>query len=81
MQKPGQQQFSVYVLQNPSGRFYVGHTCDLNRRLVEHNSPNHNPSKCTSRQSGPWQLIYQEHHPNRSEAMHRERWLKSGAGR
>ena len=35
----------------------------------------------TSRNQGPWKLAYHEEYPTRSEAMKRERWLKSGAGR
>ena len=31
--------YCVYILQNPSGRFYIGHTDDLERRLGEHNNP------------------------------------------
>ncbi|MBV8586713.1 MAG: GIY-YIG nuclease family protein, partial [Verrucomicrobia bacterium] len=28
----------VYVIQNVEGRFYVGMTTDLERRLIDHNS-------------------------------------------
>ena len=30
--------FWTYILENPAGRFYVGHTEDIERRLSEHNS-------------------------------------------
>ena len=72
----------MYVLVSEStGRRYVGQTDDLARRLAEHNDPNHNVRKYTSRQKGPWRLVHVESFPTRSEAMRRERWLKSGAGR
>jgi len=72
----------VYVIESIStGRLYIGQTDDLVRCLAEHNSLNHKPTKYTSRHAGPWRLIYHEVYPSRSEAMHREHWLKSCAGR
>jgi putative endonuclease len=74
--------FTVYVLVSEStGRRYIGQTADLPRRLSEHNSVAHNPRKFTSRNAGPWRLLHQETFPTRGAAMHREKWLKSGAGR
>ncbi len=29
--------FRVYILQNPAGRFYIGHTDNLETRLANHN--------------------------------------------
>jgi predicted GIY-YIG superfamily endonuclease len=29
--------FWVYILQNPEGRFYTGHTDDLAERVANHN--------------------------------------------
>jgi putative endonuclease len=78
----GSLEFTVYVLISEStGRRYVGQTDDLPRRLAEHNSVVHNPRKFTPRNAGPWRLLHQEPFPTRSAAMHREKWLKSGAGR
>ena len=72
----------MYVLESEStGRRYVGHTTDLSRRVAQHNNETHNIRKYTSKQAGPWRLIYQESQPTRGEAIRRERWLKSGAGR
>ena len=74
--------YFVYVLISDStGKRYVGQTDNVSRRLGEHNDPAHNPRKHTSRNAGPWRLIHAEAFPTRSEAMKREKWLKSGVGR
>jgi putative endonuclease len=74
--------FWVYVLlSETTGRRYVGQTEDLARRLAEHNNLFHNRRKHTSRNVGPWRLVYSEEHATRSQAMLREKVLKSGAGR
>jgi len=74
--------YYVYVLISEStGRRYIGQTGDLSRRLREHNDPVHNVRKYTTRQLGPWRLVWSESFPTRQQAMARERWLKSGAGR
>lgn len=70
--------FYVYVLQSLSyNTHYVGSTEDVERRLSEHNA-----GKCryTSGRM-PWQLVYKEECGGRSEAVRRERFLKSGQGR
>src|SRR2546425_988807 len=68
----------VYVLRNrTSGYHYTGHTADLTQRLGQHN---HGFSKSTKNR-GRWELIYQEEHDSRAEAMRREKFLKSGKGR
>ncbi|HUK31946.1 MAG TPA: GIY-YIG nuclease family protein, partial [Candidatus Acidoferrum sp.] len=70
--------FFIYVLRNQStGRLYTGHTADLTQRLGQHN---HGISKSTKNR-GTWDLVYQEEFATRSEAMRRERSLKSGQGR
>ena len=74
--------YFVYVIVSEStGKHYAGQTSDLSRRLSEHNSKEHNKRKHTSRNQGPWLLAYSEKYPTRSEAMKRERWLKSRSGR
>ncbi len=72
----------VYVIRSETtGRRYVGQTGNLERRLAEHNTPGHNLRKYTSKHAGPWTLVHDEAFESRSEAMRRERWMKSGAGR
>ncbi len=70
----------VYVLYNrQSKKIYVGQTSDLNRRIKEHNLKlgNH----FTAKFEGEWELIYKESVVTRSEALKREKQLKSFRGR
>ena len=55
-----------------SGRLYIGHTDNLNRRIVEHNS---NKSFSTKNR-GPWSVIGRLLCKNRSGAMKLEAKLK-----
>ena len=68
--------FHTYILQNVAGRFYIGHTDDLARRLIEHNSTGPAQGKYT-RKNGPWHIVWSEFHPTRAKAMVRERQIKS----
>ena len=65
----------MYVLQNPKGRFYVGQTDDLDRRVTQHNDDSSSKSKYTIK-NGPWTLVWSEPHPQRSSAVQRERQIK-----
>ena len=67
--------FWVYVLENPEGRFYVGHTDDLPRRLAEHNAPEKIGTKYTHK-NGPWTLVWSEEHQTRASAIDREKSIK-----
>jgi predicted GIY-YIG superfamily endonuclease len=73
--RESEQRFWVYILENPSGRFYVGHTNNLERRLAEHNDENATKSKFTVK-NGPWSLKWSESFPDRSLAVSRERQIK-----
>lgn len=70
--------YVVYVIQNPDGKLYVGHSNNLDRRLSEHNG---GYSRYTSGWRGPWVLVYKEVHRSRGDAMEREQELKTGKGR
>jgi len=65
----------VYVLESEAGRFYVGQTDDLNRRIGQHNGTVPANGKYTLK-SGPWRLVWHEVHPTRASAMMRERQIK-----
>ncbi len=66
--------FYTYVLYSQTfNKIYIGQTSDLNRRLSDHNS---GKSTHTSRYI-PWEIFYSEGFSSRSEAMKREKQLKS----
>ena len=66
--------YYTYILKSlTSGRFYIGQTDNLELRLARHND---NTVKSTKNR-GPWEVIYFEEYDNRSEAMIREKYLKS----
>ena len=68
--------FRVYILRNPNGRFYIGHTDDLTKRISSHNRTDKIAGKFT-RKNGPWTLVWSEEHVDRSSAVRREREIKS----
>ena len=68
--------FHVYILENPAGKFYIGHTDDLEARLRNHNLTGPTLGKFT-RKNGPWALVWTEPHSSRSSAVRRERQIKS----
>jgi putative endonuclease len=70
--------YCVYVLKSEStGKLYKGSTENLQRRWQEHQA---NLATATKNR-GPWKLVYQEEYPNRSAAILRERYFKTGKGR
>ncbi len=74
--------YFVYLLRSQTnGKTYVGQTDNLARRVSEHNDPSCRLTLYTKRNSGPWELVYSEEYPTRTEAMRREKFLKSGQGR
>jgi predicted GIY-YIG superfamily endonuclease len=68
--------FWVYILRNPQGQFYIGHTDNLDARIRSHNRTDKICNKFT-RKNGPWVLAWSEAHANRSGAMRRERQIKN----
>ena len=63
----------LYILESESsGRFYVGSTDDLDRRLSEH-LREHTPS---TRGRGPWKLVYTEQFETLIQARRRELEVK-----
>ena len=67
--------FHVYILQNLVGKFYIGHTDDLQSRLLSHNDTGPIHGKYT-RKNGPWKLVWAEELPDRCSAIARERQIK-----
>ena len=66
----------VYILQNPAGKFYIGHTEDLPTRVHSHNRTDKVLGKFT-RKNGPWELVWSEQHSTRAAAMAREYGIKA----
>jgi putative endonuclease len=63
----------LYILQSQlTGRYYVGSTNDLPRRLSEH-ARSHSPA---TKGRGPWVLVYQESFQSLLEARRREFEIK-----
>ena len=72
--------YQVYAIYNRSAeRMYIGQTEAIEDRLEAHNE--HRLGGYTSRFQGKWELIYTESAATRSEALTRERQLKSHKGR
>jgi len=67
----------VYVLELMDGRRYTGHTNNLERRRQEHQTGRSPFTRKTQMK----RLLYFEQYDTRSEAMKREKFLKSGNGR
>ena len=66
--------YYVYVLRNQEGILYIGSTADLETRVRRHQEG----KAGWTRSRGPWELVNVETFISRSEAMRRERHLKTG---
>jgi putative endonuclease len=65
--------YNTYILESEkSKKWYIGHSNDLKRRIQEHN---HGQTKST-KNKGPWKLIFKREFKNRSEALDFEFVLK-----
>jgi putative endonuclease len=71
--------FIVYVLKSlKNGKRYVGYTSKSeSERLYQHNSGCNKWTKVNK----PFNTIYTEYYENKTEAIKREKFLKSGQGR
>ena len=70
--------YYAYVLKSISHDYYYkGHCQDLEKRLIQHNS-----GMTTSIKSYiPFEVIYYETFPSEAQAINREKYFKSSAGR
>jgi len=66
----------VYVIQNSEGRFYIGLSEDVEKRLLDHNT---GVSKWTKHR-GPWSLVWQSDALTLSAARKLENLLKAQKG-
>ena len=70
--------FFTYVLFSIKfDKIYIGQTSNINKRILEHNSGLSRYTKSYT----PWKLIHSEEFYTRSEAMKREKELKTQKGR
>jgi len=70
--------FYTYVLKSiGNNKFYIGYTNNLSDRLYEHNA---GKSIYTNRYK-PWEVVYFEEFGNKEEAILREKYFKTHAGR
>ena len=68
--------FYVYVLRGPK-QLYIGSTNDLKRRFGEHQKG----LALATKNRGPWTLVYYEASMSKTDALVRERYLKTAWGR
>ena len=69
--------YYVYVLRNKlNNKFYIGSTNNLDERIKRHNEGRSGYTK-----RGKWEVYYFEEYKTRSEAMKREKEIKSKKSR
>ena len=69
--------FYVYVIQAKEGRFYIGSTEDITKRLQQHNSKQF---RGWTNRFNDWKLVYSEQFDTRTDAIKREKQIKSMKG-
>ena len=70
--------YYTYIIQSQkNGRFYIGSCHDIDIRIERHNA-GATPSTKSGR---PWKLVYSESYETNSEALKREREIKSKKSR
>lgn len=68
-----QDMFYVYILKSQkTGRFYIGSTSDLEKRILAHNKGSNKSTKY----GRPWELIYTENCTDKKGAWLRENQIK-----
>src|SRR3990167_8274650 len=75
--KSGILMYTVYILTSQkSGHHYIGTTSNIAERLRHHNSG----ANRSTRNKGPWSVVYSEEYNNKSDAWKREQQIKSYKG-
>lgn len=70
--------YYVYILYSEKGsKLYIGNTPDLKKRYIKHETGFVKSTK----NRRPLRLIYYEAYLEKKDAIRREKYLKSGAGR
>ena len=72
--------YYVYILKSTrDNKLYTGFTSNLKRRIIEHNRGS--SATRSTKNRGPFDVVYTETVKTSKEAREREKFLKSGAGR
>ena len=70
--------YYIYLLQSQKdNKWYTGCTDDLQKRFKQHN----NNGVFSTKNRGPFKLIYYEACLNKKDAFTREKYLKTGMGK
>jgi putative endonuclease len=69
--------YTYVLLSKKDGKLYTGFTRDLRKRFSDHNNGNVPSTK----NRGPFEMIYYEACLNEQDATAREKYLKSGMGK
>ena len=65
--------YYVYILRSlKNGKYYIGYTSDLNKRIREHNEGKTKGNRFLK----PFELIYKEEYQNATSARKREYYIK-----
>jgi len=68
-----------YVLESSKNKIlYKGYSSDLKQRILDHNKKRGGKY---SQKNAPYRLIYYEAYLNKTDAMHSEKFYKTGYGR
>jgi putative endonuclease len=71
--------YTVYVLYSRKfDKIYIGSTSNLEQRFLSHNELS---NKGWTKKFRPWEIIYKEEYDLKSDALKREKELKSFKGR
>jgi putative endonuclease len=66
--------FIVYIIYSSTkDKFYIGFTSDLEERIIRHNQK----SKGFTGNTNDWKIVYTENYTTKSEALLREKQIKS----
>jgi putative endonuclease len=68
--------YTVYILKNLNSHYYIGFTSDVERRLKYHNTGKNK----STRNKGPWTIVYKENFEEKKLAWFREKQIKSYKG-
>ena len=69
--------YFVYVLKSEEGKFYIGSTENVEKRIAQHNSKQY---LAWTNRGNNWALVHKEEFTTRKEALLREKKIKSWKG-